>query len=676
MTINQTNNLTNWQKIRKILSLITNFAVSWIKNDVGKENQNLHFWYILTFAFGILFCFFCNEQYRIIYLLINILCLFIYFLCVIIFKLKNTILAKFLLFFLVGFIVAFVKTISIQTHNFNSPEYNISIEGKIESIKQTSQDNILILQATKSPNTQLYNGKIRIKTSPSLLKNTQLKNGDIVRIKTSLIPIKYSNFPDDESYENYAKFFDIIASGSAKNIEIVEQKPTKNGFFNASNLQKYRNSIQKRIYEANNHSSGAGIVIAVLTGNNSFIPKDQLKNIRRSGCAHILAISGLHMSIVVAFVFIIFIHFFALFPSIALRFNTKKLAVFPAIITCFFYLQIANVPISATRSFLMVFIATITLLLNRYKSTLSALFATFFVMLCISPNYILSPSFQMSFMAVFSLTIIYNSNYINESDVFSRKKTFSRYIIGILLSSIIATISTVFFEIYHFKQYAWIGLISNILIIPITEFLVLPSGFIGMLFNNTYFGDLCYLFSGFFANIVCIITDFVANLPYSFLLTKQMTNSQLIKIIFGMITLLLSRSKMLKIIGCLSFLIGLFSYIISQKFVLIYNQNFQNIVFYENGKYYSVKPIKNEYLQSVWSQNLGVKEILPMNESNKAIDCTETEKLTECKYVFKGKTINIKQGRKNNIIGVKIIKNTPIFIGKNKEGKMQTYINE
>ena len=128
------------------------------------------------------------------------------------------------------------------------------------------------------------------------------------------IPIKYSFFPQDKSYENYAKFFDVIASGKAKNIEIIRQESKKHSLFSSNTIQKYRNSIQQRIYEVNNHTPGAGIVIAVLTGNNSFIPKDQLSNIRHSGCAHILAISGLHMSIVVAFVFAFFIHFFALFP--------------------------------------------------------------------------------------------------------------------------------------------------------------------------------------------------------------------------------------------------------------------------------------------------------------------------------------------------------------------------
>ena len=312
----------------------------------------------------------------------------------------------------------------------------------------------------------------------------------------------------------------------------------------------------------------------------------------------------------------------------------------------------------------MVLIAATTLLLNRSRASLNALFITFFTMLCIAPNYLLSPSFQMSFMAVFSLTAIYNNNFITESALFLSKKTPVKYLLGILFSSIIATIATVFFEIYHFKQYAWIGLVSNIPVIPITEFLVLPFGFVGMIFNGTLFGDLCYIISGFFANIVCIITDWTANLFYSFLLTRQMSNAQLGMIILGIVTLFLARAKILKIIGLTMFTSGFIAYLTQPKFVLVYNQNFSNIVFFENGQYYSVKPIKSEFLQSVWSQNLGVKTILPMDKNNKSIVCYGEQKLgnMHCEYTIRNKKINIYQGNKNNTVGVKIKKGKWLFL--------------
>ncbi len=656
--------------------------------DMRKEYENIRFWSIITFVVGILCCFFTHEPTRTIIIAFVILSIAVVAVCMLQIDSNGTffckIILKFLIMFSIGFGVAMHKCSITEKNDFKQGIHDITIDGIVKGVKLTPQDTILTIEVVKSPLTSIQNKKINIKynnevnfsgvddimndttnikpnnklstvNSINIVKkkiDSALSDGDLVRINTSLSARRYRYFPKDKSYENYAKFFESIALGRAKSVEILrkgvdidtsdtskivvvkeekerekEEEGKSSGssrfkkFLERFNTQNKRNAIQQRIYEVNNHSVGSGIVIALLTGNNSFIPKDKLANIRHSGCAHILAISGLHMSIVVGFVLAFFIHFFALFPSIALKYNVKKLAIMPAIFACLFYLRIADAPISALRSFIMVSIGAIVLLANRSRSSLNVLFVTLFIMLCMEPNNILSPSFQMSFMAVFGLVSIYNNNAITENSIFSKRRSTFRYMCGVLSSSIVATISTVFFEIYHFKQYAWIGLVSNIPVIPLTEFVVLPIGFIGMIFNGTYIGDTFYIISGFFANIVSIIVDFTANLPYSFLLTKQMSNTQLAIIIAGIVIVFLSRAIILRIIGLSLFVVGFSLYLFEPKIMLVYSRNFKNIVFHENGEYYSIEPIKSEFIQSVWSQNLGIEEIKAMTKSSKLMRC-------------------------------------------------------
>jgi len=661
--------MNNLLKITKNICFIFEIIKNYIINILKIEKQNIRYWYILSFAVGILTCFFINDNLKIIlFLLILLIIIITFFYSFFISnqnKIGSKIVVNFLAMFLIGFCVANLKYKKINQNSFISPQYNITFTGKIESIKLTSQETILILNVLKSPNNDLLNNKVRIKIDDELIKEQNINNNDIVKIKTSLMPMKYGKFPNDKSYENYAKFFEIIATGKAKNFEIIKKNKQKHSFLNNFNSQNLRNKIQKRIYQVNNHSAGSGIIIAILTGNNSFIPKEKLDNIRHSGCAHILAISGLHMSIVVSFIFFISIHIFALFPKIALKYNTKKLAIIPAILTCLFYIKIANIPISSLRSFIMVLLISITLLLNRPKSSLNILFITFFTMLLFSPNYILSPSFQMSFMAVFGLTTFYNNNFTSNYYDFTKQQAYKKYIIGILISSIIATISTVFFEIYHFKQYAWIGLISNIPVIPLTEFIILPISFVGMIFNGTFIGDFLYLVAGFFANIVCIITDWTANLPSSFLLAKQMSNFQLAILVSGIILLFLSISKTLKIIGFLCIIYGLFLYLTEPNYLLIYNKNLKNIVFFENGKYYSFNEINNDFLNSVWSQNLGIKKINTSTLINQNLKCynsknietTNKNDIYYCEYFFNNKKYRFYKEKKDKIVGVKMKNN-------------------
>ena len=605
-------------------------------SQLSLEMPNIRFWFILIFATGILTGFQTANLEKIILLLFAIL----FGILSSIFLKKNNvkkIIINVILFFLLGIAVSFFKiltTADIDKTDFGTGKANFN--AKIENIRLTNDVSYLTITAINPPNTILRGKKMKLKYYDNPM---QISVGDIVNITTSIGTIKYNIFPNDKSYENYAKYFGIVARGKIKDLKPVSHS---NKFFD---MDRIRRNIQSRIYGVNNGSIGSGIVIDVLTGNNSFIPRDKLNNIRKSGCAHILAISGLHMSVIVSFVFLIFVRFFSIFPMIALKYNTRKLASIPAGIVCFIYLQIANIPISALRSFIMLIIGFIAMWSDRPKKTLNLLFLAFFMILLLSPHEILAPSFQMSFMAVFGLVSIYNAEFLHQSSKHFISNRYLRYVIGILSSSIIATIATMFFEIYHFKQYAWIGILSNIPVIPMVEFIVLPIGFIGMMFNGTFFGDIMYRISAFFADYICKITDYTANIENAFFITKQMQLWQLGIIIFGLIMLFLMRSYLFKVIGIIVAFIGIMFYIFQSKVILVYNQNFKNIVFLENDKYYSIVPMNNEYIKNVWAQNLGVKDIYLMDKNNNSIQCFDNENkennniksIQYCNYNHNGK---------------------------------------
>ena len=366
-------------------------CMGFIKSQLALEAPNLRYYTILSFACGILFCFFSTNFTR--YLAVFVITMLISLIHITTCFTKNLkkIITKFAVFFIIGVITANIKVATTPDITENFGTKNASFNAKIDEIRLTSSSSYLTLTAINPPYTSLTDKKIKLKYNGDV---KLLYIGDTVRIKTSLATVKYGIFPNDKSYENYARFFGIVARGKIKELNIQKNSSS---FLKKFDIDKIRKNIQNRIYEVNNHSIGSGILIDILTGNNSFIPRDKLNNIRHSGCAHILAISGLHMSVIIGFFFIIFIHIFSLFPNVALKYNTKKLASIPACITCFIYLQLANAPISALRSFIMILLGFLTLWFNKAKTSKNILFTTFFLILLISPHYILSPSFQMSF---------------------------------------------------------------------------------------------------------------------------------------------------------------------------------------------------------------------------------------------------------------------------------------
>ena len=97
---------------------------------------------------------------------------------------------------------------------------------------------------------------------------------------------------------------------------------------------------------------------------------------------------------------------------------------------------------------------------------------------------------------------------------------------------------------------------------------------------------------------------------------------------------------------------GIFFYMNSPKPVLVYNQNLKNVVFLEREKYYSVEPIKSDYLHKIWAQNLGVKEILPMSDS-KVISCQRArERMVSCEYRVTDNVYSMKYSYKNRPVAV------------------------
>ena len=246
-----------------------------LKNQLKCEETNLRFWVILTFAAGILACFFTGQTARVIVATSTCIALLLAAIFHILNR-KTKILMVFLLAFLCGFLSAAWKIYTTPDEPTKYGAREAIFDAKVRDIRLTSGDTILTLSAINPPILSLKNGLLKLKYSGNPM---EFSVGSTVKIKTSIRTVSYGVFPGDKSYENYARFFGIIARGNIKELEVVGG--------GQSTVDNFRKHLQSRIYEATNRSRGAGVIIAILTGNNSFIPQEQLDNIRHSGCAHI-----------------------------------------------------------------------------------------------------------------------------------------------------------------------------------------------------------------------------------------------------------------------------------------------------------------------------------------------------------------------------------------------------
>ena len=107
------------------------------------------------------------------------------------------------------------------------------------------------------------------------------------------------------------------------------------------------------------------LAAALTVGQTAGLDDSSLDDLRGSGLAHVTSISGLHMSLVAGTVFWFLRWLLALFPSIALRFSVRAIAGGAALVCVTVYLALSGASIAAVRSYLMIAVVFLAILLNR-----------------------------------------------------------------------------------------------------------------------------------------------------------------------------------------------------------------------------------------------------------------------------------------------------------------------
>ena len=148
---------------------------------------------------------------------------------------------------------------------------------------------------------------------------------------------------------------------------------------------------------------------ALTTGERGAIPERVLVAMRDAGLAHLLAISGLHFSLVAALLFGGMRAGLAAIPAVALRYPIKKWAAAGAFAGALVYLTVSGASIPTQRAFLMLSAVLLAVLLDRAAISMRLVAAAAAVVLAIAPESLLGASFQMSFAAVVALVAVYES---------------------------------------------------------------------------------------------------------------------------------------------------------------------------------------------------------------------------------------------------------------------------
>jgi competence protein ComEC len=217
---------------------------------------------------------------------------------------------------------------------------------------------------------------------------------------------------------------------------------------------------------------------AIMTGDRAGLSQDTLQAMRISNLAHLLAISGLHMGLLAGFVFAACRLGLAALPGIGLRWPIKKIAAGVAILAGAGYLGLSGGNVATERAFVMVAVMLVAVMLDRRALSLRAVAVAAVIVLCLQPEALLGPGFQMSFAATVALVAVFG--WLRDAQV-PLGPRWLRPVLAVVISSAVAGAATAPVAAAHFNQIAQYGLLANLMSVPLMGVLVMPAAVVAAL---------------------------------------------------------------------------------------------------------------------------------------------------------------------------------------------------
>lgn len=306
--------------------------------------------------------------------------------------------------------------------------------------------------------------------------------GSRIMVTARLSPPSGPVEPGGFDFQRLAWFRSLGAVGYARTPAVLAEPPQVSNF--SLWLFQVRMNISAGIRTRLPDEAGA-FAAAIITGDRSAIDPVQLQDLRKSNLAHLLAISGLHMGLLTGFIFALVRYGFALIPLLALRLPAKKIAAVLALFAGLAYLGVSGASIATQRAFIMVSVMLVAVLLDRPAITLRAVALAALIILVLRPESVMEPGFQMSFAATSALVATFD--YLRRvawwrTLQFGRFRRF-RGVLALVASSAIAGAATAPISAFHFNQIAKLGLLANLLSVPVMGLAVMPGAVVAGLLS-------------------------------------------------------------------------------------------------------------------------------------------------------------------------------------------------
>lgn len=366
---------------------------------------------------------------------------------------------------------------------------------------------------------------------------TGLVAGATIRLRARLMPPPEPAVPGAYDFARVAWFQGIGATGRAfAPVTILAGGQAGEGL---------RTRLTRHI-QSHLPGSAGGIAAALATGDTGAITEPDSEAMRRAGLAHLLSVSGLHITAVVGIVMLAAMRLLALWPRLALTGRVPVIAGGAAALAAVGYTLLTGAEVPTIRSCVAALMVLAALALGREAITLRLVAVGALIVVLLWPEAIAGPSFQLSFAAVTAIVALHEHPrirgwFMTRDEGLVRRV--GRGLASLLLTGVAVELALMPIAVFHFHQAGIYGALANIVAIPLTTFVVMPAEALALSLDMVGLGAPAWWVTGRALALLLWLAHATAAAPGSVAAVPAMPTGALAAMLGGFLWLTLWRTR-------------------------------------------------------------------------------------------------------------------------------------
>lgn len=284
-------------------------------------------------------------------------------------------------------------------------------------------------------------------------------------------------------YEAWLLGQGLRATGSVRTDAASKNQRLTHFVWSAGNLVEYSRAVlRRRIHEALPASPYAGVLVALVVGDQREVAQSDWKIFNRSGIGHLVSISGLHITMVAGLfaglLFYLWRHSFFTDAQLPLLLPAQKTAALGGAVMALLYVALAGFGVPAQRTLYMLLVLALALWMGRMTRISHVLCLALGVVVLLDPWAVLWPGFWLSFGAV-AVLLFAGSGRLPLPPPANWREVLQRAWRNASAAQYAVTVGLVPLSVLLFGQISLISPLANAIAIPLISFVVTPLSLLG-----------------------------------------------------------------------------------------------------------------------------------------------------------------------------------------------------